>query len=152
MLQPRRSEHELPARLRVCQVDYCALTGAGGGEPFAEEHVPAELQGVGEQGRGGVVAQLRPVTYEVAANVGAEQVHRADVGAGVAVDSCSVQAEHAAGEAGEIQGCLGWMFDPSQPDSCSRPVLYVHRADQIALASWCVWGLDAMADNGYLYS
>ena len=39
----------------------------------------------------------------------AVQVDRVDVG--VAVDSCSVQAEHAAGEAGTIQRYPGGVFD-----------------------------------------
>ena len=47
----------------------------------AQKHVLADLQAVGDQGRAGVVAQLRPGTVELAADVGAEQADRAAVAA-----------------------------------------------------------------------
>ena len=100
---------EVAADVGAEQADRAAAAAAGGGEPAAEEHALADLQAVGDQGGAGVVAQLRPVAVEVAADVGAGQADRADVG--VADDPCSAQAEHAAGEPFSVQGWLGGMFE-----------------------------------------
>jgi hypothetical protein len=77
VLRPRRSEHELPARPHICQVDCRTLTSAGGGEPAAEVHTLADLQAIGVQGGARVVVQSRPGAVEVATDVGADQVDRA---------------------------------------------------------------------------
>ena len=91
------------------QADRAVVAGAGGGEPAAEEHVLVDLQAVGDQGGAGVVAQVRPVAVELAADVGAEQADRAVVG--VADDRCPAQDQHAAGEPGGVQGWLGGVFE-----------------------------------------
>ena len=71
--QGRPGAVELAADVGAEQADRAVLAGAGGGEPAAEVHVLADLQAVGVQGGAGVVAQGRPVTVEVAADVGAGQ-------------------------------------------------------------------------------
>src|SRR5262249_57409684 len=58
------------------QADRPADASADGGEPAAQEHVLADLQAVGGQGRAGIVTQVRPVTIKAAADVGAGQADR----------------------------------------------------------------------------
>ena len=47
VLQPRRSEQELPTHPRICQIDCRTLTSANGGELAGEVHALADLQAVG---------------------------------------------------------------------------------------------------------
>ena len=100
------------------QADRAVLTAAGGGEPFAEEYVLADVQAVGEKGGAGVVVQARPVAFEAAADVGTHQADRATAqadrtGAGVAGDRCPGEGEHAASEPVGGQRRLGGMFEPA---------------------------------------
>ena len=69
----------LAADVGAEQADRAEAAAAGGGEPAAAGITClADLQAVGGQGGAGVVAQLRPVTVEAAADVGAEQADRAE--------------------------------------------------------------------------
>ena len=100
--QLRPGAVEQAADVGADQADRAGVAAAGGGEPAAEVHGPVYLQAVGGQGGPGVVAQLRPVAFEVAADVGAAQVDRAEVGA--ANDPRTAQVELAAYEPVSVQG------------------------------------------------
>ena len=76
IVQLRPVKFELAADVGADQADR-AVTGAPVAVKHAEEHGPADLQAVGEQGGPGVVAQLRPGAVEVTADVGAVQADRA---------------------------------------------------------------------------
>ena len=75
---------KVDADMGAHQADRAVLAGAGGGEPVAEEHALADLQGVGVHGGTGVVVQVRPIAVQAAADVGAEQAYR--TGGGVTDD------------------------------------------------------------------
>ena len=87
--QLRPGAVEIAADMGAEQANRAMVAATGSGEPFAQEHALANLQALGGQGRAGVVAQLRPGTVEVAADVGAVQVDRA--GARVSDYSCPGQ-------------------------------------------------------------
>ena len=75
--QARPVTFEAAADVGAGQADRAITAAAGGSEPAGQEHVLIDLQAVGVQGGAEVVAQLRPVAVEVAADVGAAQVDRA---------------------------------------------------------------------------
>ncbi len=68
--QARPVTYQAATDVSTGQADRAIFAGTGGGEPFAEKHVLAYLQAVGEQGRARVVAQIRPVAFKAAAYVG----------------------------------------------------------------------------------
>jgi hypothetical protein len=78
------------------------------------------LQGVGVQGRAGVVAQLYLCAVKTAADVGSEQFDCS--GLGVTDDSCPGQAEQAAAECCAIERWLIRVFDlaSGQPEARQR--------------------------------
>jgi hypothetical protein len=94
--QLRPGAVQAAADVAADQADGASLASADGGEPAAEEHALAHLQAVSDQGRAGVVAQLRPITQEAAADVGAGQADRtavASAGGGEPLAEEHVQAD-----------------------------------------------------------
>jgi hypothetical protein len=100
--QLRLDAGEVATDVGAEQADRPAVAVASSGEPVLQEHALIGLQAVRVQGGAGFVVQLRPVTFDVAADVGASQLDRAVVR--VAKDSCPRQVEHAARETFGVQG------------------------------------------------
>jgi hypothetical protein len=65
-----------PTHPHTCQLDRHLITSTGGGEPAAQVHVLADLQEVGAQGGGGVIAHVRPDAVEGDTDVGRDQAYR----------------------------------------------------------------------------
>ena len=75
--QARPGTGELAADVGTGQADRAASPLPVAVNPPAQEHALADLQAVGVQGGAGVVAQVRPVAVEAAADVGTDQADRA---------------------------------------------------------------------------